>query len=268
MRPVWTTIKFLLFASVFVIVSGVLIGSIPTIETMTAEGTVILGQVGPNSNNKLRVMVDNSAYYKLKFPMNPTGKAGGEVDAYFYAYDVGDNTNYVMYVDLTNSDNTVSETFDFDCVYGVWNTGAFIDSVIRDDINSSWSTGEPPEYDIEWNVTSDYSQGAGAVYRYVSLNTGWTAYQPASLGDIVKQIVLSPIYFAGSIVKLGAETIANAAGLGPFVATMNQILTMDFPGIPMMLRVMLAVPIWFVIGYIILIIVRSFLPTIGGGSWG
>jgi hypothetical protein len=51
-----------------------------------------------------------------------------------------------------------------------------------------------------------------------------------------------------------------------FVSTLGDVLTMNFPGVPSAIQVMVAIPMLFIVTYIVLMVIRMFIPFLPGGG--
>jgi hypothetical protein len=100
-----------------------------------------------------------------------------------------------------------------------------------------------------------------SVYATTSLS-GTTVYVPNNIFE-------GTIRTIGSWIKGAADAVFGAIfgdSGRTFVTTLANVITIDFPGVPNAVRLMVAIPISLMIIYISLIVIRSFVPTLGSSE--
>lgn len=272
-----TTLKFLLFVGAFVAILGVIIPLISETAESAETGDI---EYAIGDSGKLYVMKTPANYVRTLFVLNPTSNVMiNALNFYFYAdhdvtyyYDGAENyfTLYVNIEDPTSGYSQTENWENFDPSRMNWEFAGFY----LENVNLSWDNN----YNVTVDVEDDRSVGVSTVY--------WTF--PITVNAVIPREAGIPSFFAWmwagtawggemlidgirSVIWGGFEVIVGkdvSDMVGSFLANIGRVLTMDFGGIPDMVRVMLVLPIWIGIGYITLIIVRSFIPFIGGGSHG
>lgn len=279
-----TTLKFLMFISAFVAIGGVVI---PMISETGYEAEEVSGLITATGNeSELYVMVSPANYVKTYFSFSPTGATISTLDFYLYAdHDVtnyyDDTENYFsFYVDITdpNTGRTTTSTKDN---YNPVTMSMQFAYFFLENINLSWSAGLEDDYDVVINIIDDRRVSDGSVYWVFPVIVVPLVYGDAPFkGDevdiiewLVGSAVVGPLRLArdtlsyityGAVSAIAGEDAARA--LSTFAGSVTRVLTMDFGEIPFMLKTMIIVPLWFCIGYVLFILIRSLIPTLGGGS--
>lgn len=271
-----TTLKFLLFAGAFVAILGALL---PLISE-TAGGTTELVEYAEGSSSTLYVMAAPANHVKTMFALNPKSAIPiDELDVYLYAdhdvtlyYDSTENY-FTLYFEIVNPITTYSQTDNIENFNPSTMSKEFGASWLEN-INLSWAEN----HNIIIEVEDDRALGAGNVYWTFPVTV--RAYEVRT-GEGERHLVLffhwlwdGANYVGGAVASVISSVLTAVVGadianmVSSFMTNVGRIMTMNFGGIPEILRLMIAAPIWMGIGYVMLIIIRSFLPTIGGGSQG
>lgn len=244
-----------------------------------AGGTTEGVEYATGDTGTLYVMKTPASYIKTAFGLNPESSSIiSRLNFYVYAdHDVthyydGTENYFTFYVDITNPNTSYSQTENAENFNPSTMSREF-SSTYLENVNLSWADN----YNVTIEVEDDRAIGAGNVYwtfsvvvksiemdrpreRMIVGFVRWLGVGASRLSEIV----------AGSIRGLFTAIVGKdvAEMAGSFLASMGRVLTMDFGGIPNVLRVMIATPLWIGVGYITIILIRSFIPTVGGGSAG
>ena len=127
-------------------------------------------------------------------------------------------------------------------------------------LGSAWAARNDVVFDIKLTQIENAIPGDYGVYAVAQVGgtINVTRTWGESCGMHLKNMLL-----AGPKFVLGG--IFGDSGVH-FVDTMAKIMTADLPGIPGAIRLMVALPINFVVIYVGIIFVRGFIPFLGGGG--
>jgi len=282
-----TTIKYLMFLTAFVTVFGLFM----SLYSGADVGAIAIDQMQlpGGASGTLRITRNDNApiYTRL-------GVGGVAVDAYAVHYDYQDDYefdfHFIVYGDNGGGKEFVWPHYIPDVAFpyeAQQSTGWYRITIMWDRIQLiivAWSSGQNMDFSINRPIlTTDNA----AVYAEARIETSTGANE--SLWDRIKSFFMDVgtaiVGVVGTIAGLAMGnaflTMIGIASLGTFVATVafgssptafigmiGKLLTFDFPGVPPEIRLMIAAPLVFMTAYVILIVVRSFIPTVGGGSMG
>lgn len=259
-----TTLKFLLFVAAFVTIAGFLL---PSISGTAAEADI---ETAEGDEGTLYVMVVPANYTKTLFQLNPTGSTPiTRLDFYFYAdhdttkyFDSTEN-NFALYVQIINPVTGYEENYQWDNFNPTVTGNLQWAHFNLENVNASWDS----DYDVVARVWDERVVGADSIYWTFPLSCkAWIPTEKPSLFDAM----VAGIGDIPSTIVDGVRSVLTGltgAILGEdFSTVVSDILTMDFAGVPTVIRIMVAIPIWFGLAYVMFIIIRSLIPMVGGGS--
>lgn len=250
-----------------VTISGILLSSMGTSAvTANENGTLHIGAD--------KLYVSDSVVNKRISTMVITSSVSDRIiSVYLGVYGVQvTSTTYNLYAVLTNPVTSISITLTRSNLSNTTANGVAILSDNIRSVSSEWGTRN-----IGMGISA-YADGGenidegGVLYSLpISVATGvtggTTGIPPVltglgtfSVGSIVGDLVGSV-----STLVLGADT---TAAIGTVLGSMGQVMTMDFPGIPDILRLMIVVPLWAGMAYVFVQTLSWFIPLIGGGGSG
>jgi len=263
-----TTLKFLVFAAAFVTIATVLT---PLITSTAGDTTDI--ELATGSRARLYVMKTPSGYTKTYYALNPSdGGITTQLDFYFFAdhdttkyFDSTEN-NFSLYMEILNpntgySDNTTWDNFNPP------HSDVYLAYFYLENLNPLWT--DDGDYNVSIEVIDERKAGVGNVHWIFPIVVrARVALEDMGVFDRIVTGFGLLVGDVGGAISGILSGMATAVLGESFVATLGNVLTMNFTGLPIILRTMLAVPIWFGIGYVVFIIIRSLIPTVGGGSAG
>jgi hypothetical protein len=263
------TLKFLFFAVTFITIFGVISlsigGGYGQIENYNT------GLVTDNTEATINIMTESYAgahaigngIYDVKFTVQ-----GYEFGLFGIHYSTQDDNEATYY--CTYGPSNAVQSYWTDVAPEIWRSGLYpplalpasLITVVNGYLDWEQAVGTRMAVVFDLGPFSSVPAGSSEIYaiQHVVLRleqeTTWTDRFTSAIGNIV---LFVPRLFFGAIF---GESGNN------FVNTMGRVITCDFPGVPAALRLMVALPIAFMVVYCGLIIIRSFLPTVGGGSEG
>lgn len=127
--------------------------------------------------------------------------------------------------------------------------------------------GWPDRLDVTFDIAMSYGSGnlpavgmsdnlyAVGVVR--GFTNHWQTFSEAASDAIASVVTFVPRQIFGALFG------ANGAA---FTDMMGKVMTMNFPGVPPAIQVMVGLPVLFVITYIALMVLRLFIPFLPGGG--
>lgn len=271
-----TTLGFLIFIGAFITIAGVVLPLISETAESAAVGDI---EYAIGDRGKLYVMKTPANYVKTLFNLNPESSSVVS-ELYFYLYadhDVthyydGTENNFTIYVDIVNPNSSYSQTENVEN-FNPSHTWEFADFYLEN-VNLSWADN----YNVVIDVGDDRTIGEGDVYwmfpivvrASIAGEVGRQSFFDWMLGGVATEVswFINDLGegIRGAIGVVVTTVVGEDAGamMSSFLTNIGRILTMDFGEIPTILRVMLVTPMWIGLGYVMLMIVRSFIPFLGG----
>jgi hypothetical protein len=275
-RGILTTMKWLLFAVTLMTVFGVFVALYGNVSVSSATLAVQATAVpGGNSGTLTAVWGDNTPV-KVRLGLN-----GVAFDFWAVHYSTQNDYVFTLYATTYGDNGLEPQTVWFDVAIAQSQSRVYPTQMIPWDWMQNAVIAWPADKDVNININMLTLKEGSATYgtASISLSAGeanfwsrtWVAFSsnlPLVVGGtliVAGAVFGSWIGAIAGVALLGTSAVSSAFGGSPaaFIDMLGKLLTFDFPGVPIEMRLLIGTPLVFMTLYTVLIIVRSFIPTLG-----
>lgn len=262
-----TTMKFLFFAVTFVTVFGVFATAFAqssAFENLHAAVYPLYPDLVYFANRENR---SSSTPEFIKTTVTVSGVEFTLYGAHYYSNPFGDTVKMDIWIEISGdlgSDNFVWQDYELNTYLTAYRS-AVVEIAGKNivTVQSDWSIKNNMVFKLGNVYPAENFTGTAMPYYASAIEGQEVVYQK----DFAETLISGIGEFVMFVPRILIGGLFGKSG-DQFVNTMVKVITCDFPGTPTPIRLMVAVPIAFMIVYVGLIIIRSFIPTVGGGSWG